>query len=464
MLDVLILGGGINGAGVARDLALRAKRGGVPLRIGLAEQRHFASGTSGKNSQLIHGGLRYLKYLEFGLVRESLRERKVLLELAPHLVQPLPFVIPIYSWGARLFYSTGLLIYDLLAGSGSLGRHRNLSRGELAAMEPGLSSKGMAGGALFYDCHVNSARFVLENIIDAAQNGAAVANYVRAGALSPATGDAWSVELEDAISGRRFEARARQIVDARGPWGAGESLRLVRGSHVVLPRLNAGDHAIAWFDDAGRIVFLVPWGSRKQLTLLGTTDVDHSSGPDDVRISREEMDYLLGVAAKLFPRADLTPISAYSSLRPLLRDVSDSPTAASREHRIWRSGDGIVHIAGGKYTTYRLMSEEAADLVTGEIAPSLAALHLTGETPLRSTAGFRMEEQPVEAQIAQSVNHEMAQRLADFVFVSTYIGYEQRWNEDSLRPYAAGIGRLLGWNRQRIDEEIALVLRIGSLP
>ena len=175
-LDVLILGGGINGAGIARDLSLRSRRAGVDLRIGLVEQRHFASGTSGENSQLIHGGLRYLKGLEIGLVSESLRERATLLQIAPHLVRPQPFLIPMYGWFARLLYSTGLAIYDALAGAGTLQRHRSLTRDEVVRLEPELSTDHLTSGSIFFDAHVHSARFVLENIFEAARNGVMVAN------------------------------------------------------------------------------------------------------------------------------------------------------------------------------------------------------------------------------------------------------------------------------------------------
>src|SRR6185369_3241270 len=161
--DVLVLGGGINGAGVARDLALRGSK------VALVEQRHFASGTSGKNSQLIHGGLRYLKQLQIHLVRESLRERATLLYLAPHLVTPQAFLMPMYGWPSRIFYGAGLAIYDRLAGKSNIGRHRVVPSAEVAQLEPGMACQGLTHGAIFYDCQVQSARFVLENIWDAAR-------------------------------------------------------------------------------------------------------------------------------------------------------------------------------------------------------------------------------------------------------------------------------------------------------
>src|SRR5271166_2794666 len=212
-LDVLVLGGGINGAGVLRDLALRAEHTGAPLRVGLVEKGHFASGTSGKNSHLIHGGLRYLKYLQFHLVRESLRERSILLKIAPQFVQPLQFLLPMYGLKPLVMYSTGLWLYDLLAGSHGIERHRAISRQEVARIEPGLTLAGLSSAALFYDGAVHSARFVVENVLDAIARGALAANYVRAVAWRRGGGGTWRVECEDTLAGGRFELEARKLVD-----------------------------------------------------------------------------------------------------------------------------------------------------------------------------------------------------------------------------------------------------------
>ncbi|MEX2260999.1 MAG: glycerol-3-phosphate dehydrogenase/oxidase [Bryobacteraceae bacterium] len=504
--DVLILGGGINGAGTARDLAFRARDCGTDLRIALVEQHHFASGTSGKNSQLIHGGLRYLKNLEFGLVREALRERATLLHLAPHLVEPLPFLIPMHGWFASAFYGTGLWIYDALAGRKRIARRRYLTRQAVARLEPDLSREDLTAAAIFYDCRIHSARFVLENIFDAVRGGAAVANYLRAEDRIRESGG-YRVRLRDALCGEIFETRARKLVDATGPWKPGEELRLVRGSHIVIPRVNASDNAIAYFEESGRIIFVIPWGSKRDLSLVGTTDCDHTTGPDDVRISREEVDYLLRIVRGLYPTANLDVISSYSSLRPLLQSSAESPTKTSREHRIWNSGDAVLNIAGGKYTTYRAMSEEACDLLAGEIAPQLAGRCTTAERPLggNSAAGIENLRDSAAALAAQhgvdgedvlrlirdygvqaphvlaltpaaacdgltrveratvafAVRHEMARRLPDLLFVSTYWGYERRWSRESLLPFAAEMGRHLEWPQARIEQECDLVLRLA---
>lgn len=196
--DVLILGGGINGAGTARDLALRGK-----LNIGLVEQNHFSSGTSGKNSHLIHGGLRYLKQLDFRLVREALRERAVLLKIAPHLVDPQLFLMPVAGPLQSLYYDLGLTIYDFIGSSRAMPWHRRLSYGQVRELEPGLAAPGMTGAMEFYDAQVRSARLVLENIFEAVRNGAACANYVRAESHKRDENYLWRVRLTDSISGRR---------------------------------------------------------------------------------------------------------------------------------------------------------------------------------------------------------------------------------------------------------------------
>lgn len=482
--DVLILGGGVNGAGIARDLALRAKTAGHPLTVALIDKGHFSSGTSGRNSQLIHGGLRYLKYMEFGLVREALRERSTLLEIAPHLVEPLAFLIPMYSQFAKYFYGTGLWMYDTLAGSRNISPHRGVALPELAKLEPGLNPHELVSAAVFWDARVHSARFVLENLFEAADNGAVVMNYLEAVSFTQ-RGEVWTVGVRDALTGATFEVKARKLVNTTGPW-AGEvwpaenKLRLVRGSHIVLPRLNQSDNAIAYFEENGRIIFFIPWGSKKDLTLVGTTDVDHDGSPDRVHISAEETAYLLKIAADIFPASKgMQPIATYSALRPLVQSGGTSATSTSREHRIWASADGVVHVAGGKYTTYRSMSEEAADLAAPD---ALKSVHPTATVPLNGNsraaiAALKSAHDPEvvmaygvraprvlerakrlgsleKAQIEEAVECEWVERLPDLLHVSTYWGYERPWDEQSLAEVAGEMGRRLGWSEARLDEEV----------
>ena len=385
--DVLIVGGGINGAGIARDLTMRDPA----LKIALVEKNHFASGTSGRNSQLIHGGLRYLKYFDFGLVQEALHERATLLRIAPELVRPLRFLIPCYGTWDRWFYGAGLTLYDALSGGSSIGHHSALGAGAVANLEPKLDRSGLNAGLMFYDGQVHSARLVLENIIDAETRGACVANYV----------EVQGGEATERLTGERFALRAKRIVDAAGSWSQAGPLRLVRGSHLVFPRIQQGPEAIAYFDEKGRIIFLIPWGEKGDLTLVGTTDVDHSGNPDDVRISPEETAYLTSIVKRLFPEYTGGPVASYSSLRPLIAQSGRSATSTSREHRIWETSDGVLHISGGKYTTYRAMSEELVDMLTPRIPCQ------TAKTPLN------IPPQPVEpaAQVRKAVEREYARRL-----------------------------------------------------
>jgi len=458
-LDVLILGGGINGAGIARDLALRTHKAGRRLRIGLIEKRHFASGTSGRNSHLIHGGLRYLEQFDFGLVREALHERAVLRKVAPELVEPLGFLIPFSSWFERCYYGVGLWLYDLLAGSGNIGRRRFYSKKEVAELEPGLGLDRLHSAAVYTDCRVNSSRLVLENIFDAARLETIIANYTEAIGWRR-EGDSFLVQAKDSLDEGQFMIRARRLVDARGPWESGANLRLVRGSHVVLPALTQSGNAMAHFHTDGRIIFVIPWGPGNSLSLVGTTDVDHTGSPDEVNISGEEIRYLLGIVKHLFPGAkELEPISVFSSLRPLLAEPGASATKTSRTHKI-QMDDGVVKVTGGKYTTYRAMSAEAVDLLLRDLAPELVGRCPTAKAP------FPDSPRPAtrDAIIATAVEHEMAVRLADLMFVSTYWGYHSRWDAASLRPIAEQMQERLGWSAERLDQEIALVLRIAAIP
>jgi glycerol-3-phosphate dehydrogenase len=403
--DILILGGGINGAGTARDLALRAKSRNAKLTVALVEKNHFSSGTSGKNSHLIHGGLRYLKQFDFRLVREALRERAVLLRIAPHLVEAQPFLMPLGGVFQSLYYDLGLTIYDLFDGSGAVPKHRRLSLNEVRALEPGLAAPGMTGAAEFYDGQCRSARLVLENVFEAIANGAACANYVRAGKPTRGPDGTWRVPLTDTVSGESFETRARVLIDAMGPWATDPAPRLVRGSHIVLPRLNASKYAIAHFENDGRIIFFIPWGERGDRTLIGTTDVDHQGSADQVEISSDEVRYLRTIAASIFPAsAKLEPLATFSSLRPLLVSQG-SATKATREHHIYRDPEGIIRITGGKYTTYRAMSEEAADLAVGMVAPELRETHLTARTALNGNTPKAIRELTGQARAIAAAHH-----------------------------------------------------------
>ncbi len=448
--DVLVVGGGINGAGIARDLVLRE----AGLKVALVEKDHFASGTSGRNSQLIHGGLRYLKYFDFGLVSDALHERATLLRVAPGLVQPLEFLIPCYGKTDRWFYGAGLTLYDALAGGRNIGHHRALSGAETAKLEPELARDDLRAGLLFFDGKVHSARLVIENILDAEAHGACVVNYA---------GARWTpgeVEIRDTLTGEEFPIRAKKIVNATGAWSTGAPLRLVRGSHLIYPRIQKGSEAIAYFDEKGRIIFFIPWGENDDLTLVGTTDIDHTTGPEDVRISDGERSYLKSIVARLFPAFRGEAITSYSSLRPLLAESGRSATATSREHRIWETADGVLHISGGKYTTYREMSEELVDTLLRDVAPGRDLPCRTATTPL---PGFTPPKE-MAPRVEMAVEREFARRLQDVLYVSTYWGHERHLDRAWLEPVAREMQELLWWTEDRTAREISFCVEQQGLP
>jgi len=446
--DVLIVGGGINGAGIARDLMLR----GADIKVALVEKNHFASGTSGRNSQLIHGGLRYLKYLDFGLVREALQERATLLRIAPGLVEPLQFLIPCYGPVDRWFYGAGLTLYDALAGSQSIGAHRALNLSAVRELEPNLNAENLRAGLLFYDAKVHAARLVLENLLDAESRGACIVNYIEA------RRDSSGLAARDVFTGEQFSIRAKRVVDATGAWSSALGLRLVRGSHLIYPRIQSGNEALAFFDEQGRIIFLIPWGERNDLTLVGTTDVDHDGSPDNVRISAAEKDYLKSIVRRLYPDYRGEPLASYSALRPLIAASGRSATSTSREHRIWEDSDRTLHVEGGKYTTYRSMSQELVDMLMTELAPGRDLPCRTAETPLH----IPPTPDITSDRIRVAVEREFARKLTDLLHVSTYWGHERAASPEWLRPLASEMGSMLGWDRSREEAEVAEVMAASA--
>jgi len=304
----------------------------------------------------------------------------------------------------------------------------------------GLRAAGpgrLRAGLQFYDCKVHSARLTLENILDAESRGAAVANYV-----SFEGGQA-----QDQLTRVSFGIRAKHIVDATGAWSTGAPLRLVRGSHLIFPRIQAGKEAISYFDEQGRIIFFIPWGENDDLTLVGTTDIDHQAGADRVEISAEEETYLTRIVHRLFPTYAGKPVASYSSLRPLIKEEGKSATSTSREHKIWQTPDGVHHIAGGKYTTYRAMAEEMTDILVDLLRPGKNLPCRTADT-LLNIAPTPLDQ---SARIEKAVVREHARKLPDLLYISTYWGHEHNITAEYLRPLAVEMGRLLGWDEARIN-------------
>lgn len=370
--DLLILGGGITGAGVALDAAARG------WRVALIDKGDFASGTSSASSKLIHGGLRYLEQGRLHLVFEALHERGLLRRLAPHLVRPLPFLLPFYRtarlapWQWRL----GLTLYDLLAGRANIGRSRPLSRRALLRHSPGLRADGLLGGAAFWDAQMDDSRLCLAVLQTAWRRGALPVNYVEAVGFEQAQGRIAAVRAIDHVTGRELTIRARQVLNATGPWvdavcrlagdNASPRLQPTKGVHVIAPARHESSAYLLLHPRDGRVFFVLPWHGK---TLLGTTDTFPHAEPDSLRVLPEDVTYLLeGYNHHFDPalsEADL--LGSFVGLRPLLHGKAGTPSGLSREYGLFPSPSGLLSVAGGKYTTYRHMAEQVVDTVAARL-------------------------------------------------------------------------------------------------
>jgi glycerol-3-phosphate dehydrogenase len=384
--DLIVIGGGINGAAVVREAALRG------LQVALIEKGDFASGTSSWSSRLIHGGLRYLEYFEFNLVRESLREREILLRTAPHLVHPLSLTIPIYAQGSRSYWEiqAGMLLYDLLSYDKSLPNHRMLSPEKLQQLFRAVNPEGCKGAAQYYDAQVEYAeRLCLEIILSAQAAGATTLNYVTASQLQRQGDRIVALICEDSLQGERFTLGCHDqtvVVNTAGPWvdevcrrafegdspaPIGESPKIggTKGSHILVdPFPGAPD--TAFYVEAltdGRPFFIIPW---LNLYLIGTTDLRFEGDLDQVKASNEEIDYLIQETNRVIPSAQLSRPSVrftYSGVRPLPYAAGKKPSSITRSHILYdhsREGvNNLISLIGGKLTTQRQVGEEMVDAV-----------------------------------------------------------------------------------------------------
>ena len=373
--DLVVVGGGINGAGIARDAALRG------LRVLLLEKNDFGSGTSTWSSRLIHGGLRYLEYAEIPLVFESLHERRRLRQLAPHLVNRLLLNIPIYKQSRRskFIVHLGMIAYDLLSIGKNIPRHRMLSSDELIAEEPGINQEGLLGAAQYYDAQVTYAeRLVLENVIGAQEAGATVRNYSTAIGINVSQGNVQSIHYLERGCEQESEVTTRLVVNAAGPWVDSVLATVNRkfprfmggtkGSHIVVGRFEGAPHSAFYVEATadGRPFFIIPWNGQY---LIGTTDIRYHGDPADAEASDEEIGYLLDETNRVFPGAHLTVQDihfAYAGIRPLPLRAKGPESAITRKHIIKKHGriaKGLISIIGGKLTTYRSLAEQTVDLV-----------------------------------------------------------------------------------------------------
>lgn len=401
--DLLVVGGGITGAGIARDAALRG------LKVALIEKLDFGAGTSSKSSKLIHGGLRYLEQAELGLVFESVNERKRLMKLARHLVRPLPFLVTNYKGDRRWLVTLafGLWIYDALCFFGNYRNHTTYGAKGALALEPTLKTTGLNGAILYYDCMTDDARLTLECALDAQSLGAVVLNHAAAGKLlRDPNGKICGVVISDGETQRTVEARAKVVINATGPWSdevralAGEApiLKPTKGIHIVVDSARLPvKHALMLNSPRDkRVVFCIPWGLGR--TVVGTTDTFFEGSPDTVEPTKQDVEYLLETANSYFPTAGLVVadvLATWSGLRPLLKpeDESEGASAVSREHMIYDS-PGFVTIAGGKLTTFRRMAAEVVDRAIVQLG--VATKSTTANRPLPGSQGLEESDEALE--------------------------------------------------------------------
>jgi len=456
--DVVVVGGGATGLGVAVDAASRG------YRTLLAERDDFAKGTSSRSTKLIHGGVRYLRGGRWGLVRSALREREILLRNAPHVVREQTFVVPTWRRRDTAVVGLGLALYDALGGRRSLGRSRRLSAAETAQRLPGVRADGLRGGVLYHDARFDDARLAIHLARTAAREGAVVANHVAVVAVAR-HGALWAITLEDRETGARIPVAARAVVNATGPFAdavrrladpaASPMLALSRGTHLVLDRATFPGETALLVPDVGdgRVAFLIPWHER---VLLGTTDVPVAAAEAEPRPSRREVDELLGLAARVLerpPRIDDVR-SLFAGLRPLAAGTGRTPRLP-RDHVVRVEGPGRVTVVGGKWTTYRRMARDAVDRAADSagIRPrpcrtaTLAIDDVTapaGGDPLRPGT-------PVSAgDVIWAARHEMARTVEDVLARRTGTLFTDARAARALAPevarvLAAELGRDASW-------------------
>lgn len=367
--DLVIIGGGITGAGAARDAAMRG------MKVALIEAFDFASGTSSRSSKLVHGGIRYLESLEFKLVFEALSERAKLFEMAPHMVHPLRFMIPLFEGGRVGMFKMGLgmWLYDALSLFQAPEMHEALSKHSTLSRQPLLQDKGLLGSFVYSDAYMDDDRLVFETLRSANDFGAVSVNFVKAiGAeFCPQAHKVKSVVCKDQLTGREYKIRTKHVISSVGPWTdqVGKSLdpswkpilRPTKGVHLTFRKDRLPLNSAVVMGAESRIVFGIP---RHEMVIVGTTDTDFQGDPSSVTTTSEDVKYLLGVIAQYFPQSQITAkdiVASYAGVRPLVHDGSENEGKTSREHTIFSDPTGVTYVAGGKYTTYRLMAQQVVE-------------------------------------------------------------------------------------------------------
>jgi glycerol-3-phosphate dehydrogenase len=507
--DIIVVGGGITGAGVARDAALRG------LSCLLLEKGDYASGVTSKSTRLIHGGLRYLANFEVDLVAESLRERAILRRMAPHLITPIPLLIPIYKGDphGRAVVSLGIHLYDLLSHEKDIPHYFTSGRDKTLAFEPRLNPDGLAGSALFYDHQIMMPeRLVMENIISAREAGARVMNYRKVEAIEE-TDRAVRVFAQHALNGDRSTFQARVMINAAGPWidqvrqaGKVNDRKIIhptKGIHLVLPRLS--EQALFVSSRDGRMFFIIPLGAW---SLIGTTDTNYTGDLDEVHANEADVQYLLTESKRVLPGLATSReavLYTYAGIRPLAFSGS-SESKISRKHRVIREGKSgrIITIAGGKLTTYRNMAKDVVDAACSvlevkascvtdtrpfpggldmpyqeylqQAVPEMAERHRIGEETVRhlirfygsrtesvlDTAGtasvlrerISPESPDIYAQVVHSIREEGARTLTDIVFRRMHLGMTGTRGRNQIEKIAELAGKELKWNAEEKEHAV----------
>jgi glycerol-3-phosphate dehydrogenase len=377
--DLLVIGGGVTGVGIALDAANRG------LKVALVEKQDFAAGTSSRSTKLVHGGLRYLKQFEFALVREVGLEREIVYRNAPHIVIPEKMLLPIIEGGSlgRLPASVGLYVYDLLAGVRRKERRKMLSRTETKEREPLLREQGLLAGALYWEYRTDDARLVTELAKTAHEKGAVLLNYCSLDSFRFENGKVSGGNITDLINGSKSTIRAKKVVNAAGPWvdkvrGTAEEIRgkrlqLTKGVHLVFDHQRLPIRQALYFDvEDGRMMFAIP---RENCTYVGTTDTVYDEGIERPRVSKRDVTYLLSAINRMFniePLEEKDIVSTWAGLRPLIHEDGKSPSELSRKDEIFISAQGLISIAGGKLTGFRKMAERTVDLCFRQLADEQA--------------------------------------------------------------------------------------------
>lgn len=514
-LDVLVIGGGVTGAGVALDATTRG------LRTGLVEARDIASGTSSRSSKLFHGGLRYLEMMDFGLVREALHERDLMLtKIAPHLVSPVPFLYPLKRRWERPYVGAGLLLYDGLAGRSPMPRHRHLTRQQSLRLAPALRPEALTGALRYYDAATDDARHTLMLARTAAAHGAIVRTSTEVTGLVIESGRVVGAQVRDTENGATGTIRASVVIGCTGVWSdflhgmadlpSPYRVQASKGVHILVPRERIPSSTGLILRTEKSVLFVIPWGEH---WIVGTTDTPWDLALEHPAATRADIDYLLDHVNDVLadPLSDDDIVGVYVGLRPLLAPAdgdSASTTTLSREHQVAHPMPGLITVAGGKYTTYRVMAKDAVDAAVSDVGGSVPA-SATAEVPLIGAPGLaaarnraaalasrfgvsretlhRMlgrygdlvedvlapvlaepvlaEPVPgaplyVMAEVRYAVTHEGALHLDDLLARRLRLSIDTpHRGTDSARPVAEAVAAVLGWTPEDVEREVTAYLQ-----